>query len=394
MKTMSTRKEYLNTVRKRYQLAQSRKDKTLIINEVVDNLKIDRKHAIKSLNKPVQRKRIFKRTKPEIYTYDLSKPLAEIWKISGKACSKRLRPQIPILVDKLKQFNEIEISNRQEKLLVKMSTYTIDRLLNLTRKRNEGKGLGGTKRSPLLKTLIPVRTNFDEIDAAGHIEMDCVLHCGTSVAGIYAETLNLLDIDTHWNEKTMMLKKTNVKVVGGIHKLRNSFPFPILSMDFDNGSEFVNWALHKYCKREKIDFTRSRSYHKNDQAHIEGKNYESVRRLVGYDRIEEESIVELVNDIYQNEHRLLTNFFYSTMKMIERERIGGKVRKRYAQAETPYQRVLRSNKVSLKKKMELMKMYKNLNPAELQRRLEVKLRKLIHMISVSKLNLAMLLQEN
>jgi hypothetical protein len=388
MVKMSTKRDYIQTLRERYIKAKTRKEKTLIINEVEANLKKERKYIIRVLNGKYYRKRRKATKRPEVYTYDLSKPLKQIWIVAGKKSSKNLKPQIPELIKKLKQFDEIVLYEKQERLLCQMSTYTIDRLLNYVRKRTKIKGLGGTKKSPLLKTLIPIRTSFDDVHEAGHVEQDCVLHCGSSVAGTYAETLNTMDIHTHWNEQTAILKKTTKKVIAAFHEQRKRFPFVIKSTDFDNGFEFVNWYMHGYCKKEGIDFTRSRSYRKNDQAHIEGKNFESIRQVIGYDRITQQDIVDLINDIYSNEFRLLNNFFYATRKLKSRQKNGGKMTKKYDEAKTPYKRVLLDKTVSLKVKGELMQIYKKLNPAELDRNLSIKLAKLKKMISVSEINLA------
>jgi hypothetical protein len=387
-----SKKEYLVTVRARYKSCRTRKEKSAIISEVETNLRILRKSAIRLLNQKVFVRRKTIKSRKEIYGYDLIKPLKQIWETVGYPCSKRLKPQIKETVKKLKQFNEIKLYGNQEELLIKMSTFTIDRLLEAERDISDKEyGLSGTKRSPLLKTLIPVRTYFDdqETKEPGHTEMDCVLHCGESLSGQYAETLNVLDIYSHWNEKKMFLNKTKAKIVGAFHDMRTKqFPFPIKSVDFDNGFEFVNWILKGYCDRNSLSFTRSRSYHKNDQAHIEGKNYQSVRRLTGYDRITDPKLVEMIDDIYQNEHRLLTNFFYTTLKLKEKVRINGKVRKVYEEAKTPYQRLMESDKISKEVKNKLRATYIRLNPAQLQRDLKRKLEKTKDYRLVTQLNLA------
>jgi hypothetical protein len=387
-----SKKEYLVTVRARYKSCRTRKEKSAIISEVETNLRILRKSAIRLLNQKVFVRRKTIKSRKEIYGYDLIKPLKQIWETVGYPCSKRLKPQIKETVKKLKQFNEIKLYGNQEELLIKMSTFTIDRLLEAERDISDKEyGLSGTKRSPLLKTLIPVRTYFDdkETKEPGHTEMDCVLHCGESLSGQYAETLNVLDIYSHWNEKKIFLNKTKAKIVGAFHDMRTKqFPFPIKSVDFDNGFEFVNWILKGYCDRNSLSFTRSRSYHKNDQAHIEGKNYQSVRRLTGYDRITDPKLVEMIDDIYQNEHRLLTNFFYTTLKLKEKVRINGKVRKVYEEAKTPYQRLMESDKISKEVKNKLRATYIRLNPAQLQRDLKRKLEKTKDYRLVTQLNLA------
>jgi hypothetical protein len=374
--TIQTKKEYLAVMRSRYQTSQKRDQKTAIISELVNNLKVHRKSAVRSLNHhpPIYRKPIPGRK--EVYGYELIRPLTQIWEIAGSPCSKRLKPQIGEIISRLKVFNEIKLYPDKEKLLRKMSTFTIDRLLEEPRGiLTKEYGLSGTKKSPLLKTLIPVRTSFDDISEPGHLEMDCVLHCGDTLTGHYGETLNLLDIHTHWNEKKIFFKKTKAKIIGAVHELRPKFPFPIKSLDFDNGTEFVNWSLHGYCKREEIDFTRSRSYHKNDQAHIEGKNYHSVRKVTGYSRISDPKIIALMDDLYQNEHRLLTNYFYTTMKLESKKRCDatGKSTKKYQVAKTPYQRVLESSTIPKAIKQKLTEEYLSLNPAQLQRNFKEKL---------------------
>lgn len=372
--TLRSKKEYLAAMRKRYTHAD-RETKTDLLDEVVAILGIHRKHAVRTLNKKLF-KRALPRTPRYQYGLDLISPLQKIWEIAGRPCSKRLEPQIPILIKQLQKFDEIRLYGKQEEQLSKMSNWTIDQLLAPERERLEGEGISGTRRSPLLKTLIPIRTTWDDVSTPGHLEMDCVLHCGESLSGIYAETVNMIDIDTHWNERRMVLKKTNRKVIAVIHEVRGAIPFPLLSIDFDNGSEFVNWGMHGYCIREGIAFTRSRPYKKNDQAHIEGKNYQSVRKVTGYGRIVDEEIVIMFNDLYENEHRLLTNFFYTTLKLKKKERRGTKIYKSHDVAQTPYQRVMKSEQVSKEVKLKLKREYESLNPAALHRSLQKKLKKI------------------
>jgi len=314
--TLQSKKEYLAAMRKRYAIVKDKITKTKILDEVVTVLNVHRKHAVRTLNKR-ELKRSLPRSPRYQYGLDLIKPLETLWNIAGMPCSKRLKPQIPILITQLKKFDEITLYGNQEVQLCKMSNWTIDQLLTPTRDKIRGKGISGTRRSPLLKSLIPIRTAWDDVEEPGHIEMDCVLHCGESLSGIYAETVNMIDINTHWNERRMILKKTNRKVIGVVHTSRQAFPFLVKSLDFDNGHEFVNWGMYGYCKREDIAFTRSRPYKKNDQAHIEGKNYQSVRKVTGYGRITDTKIVSAFNDLYENEHRLLTNFFLPNLKTQE-----------------------------------------------------------------------------
>lgn len=381
--TLSSRKEYLGEMRERYRHLKTKKEKSQIILAVSEFLKIHRKHAIRVLNEDIFVKKLKRKPRKRKYEDDLITPLKLVWVTLGYPCSQRLVTQIPTIIKILKSFGEITITQKQQELLSLISSDTIDRLLTHERKKLLGKGLSGTRRSPLLRTLIPIRTEFGDVNAPGHLETDCVLHCGDSLSGIYAETVNMLDIYTHWNEKRMIMDKTKAKVVGAFHKAREYFPFPILSNDFDNGHEFVNWSMYGYCRREGIKFTRSRSYHKNDQAHIEGKNYQSVRRVTGYGRITNQQIVDAFNDLYEKEHRVLTNFFYPTLKLKKKKKIGGKYHKKYEKAKTPYKRVMESKMVSKEIKTKLKLQYENLNPAALQRSMAVKISKIKTMISVT-----------
>lgn len=378
--TVQTRNEYIKIVRRKYARVKSRSRKRKIIREVIENTGLHEKSVIRALNRRELRNRKSGSGRKEEYTYDLIKPIEGIWEVSGRACSKNLTPQVPELLKKLEEYNEIKVTDRQRNLLNQISSYGVEKLLKSKKKKLGIRGLSGTKSSSHLKSLIPIRTQFDLDTKPGDLEVDCVLHCGDNVSGIFAETLNMLDVATHWNERRIVLAKTKGKIVGSFHLARQGFPFPVKSIDFDNGFEFVNWSMYEYCKRHKISFTRCRSYHKNDQAHIEGKNYHSVRKIIGYERIENEEIVNLVADIYSNELRLLTNYFYTTRKLVEKKKVGGKVTKRYDEAKTPYKRVLISKDVDIKVKMKLMQEYKKLNPAELYRSLQGKLGKLPRMV--------------
>jgi len=381
MMTMAGKKEYWQVMQKRYGTCKTRREKSKIISEVETVLKVHRKSAIRILHgKQRKQKRLC--VHPYIYGLDLIAPLKLMWELLGRPCSKRLQPEIPNLLKKLKQFEEITLYKNQEELLTKMSHWIIDNLLHDEKERLKIHGLTGTRRSPLLKSLIPIRTEFRNVRSPGHLEIDCVLHCGESVSGRYAETVNMLDIYTHWNEKRMIVNKTQGKVVATLHLSRSCFPFLVKSVDFDNRREFVNWMMHGYCKKNHISFTRSRPYRKNDQAHIEGKNYQSVRKITGYGRIVNEEIVTVFNDVYENEHRLLTNFFYPTLKLKSKRRKGSKMHKIYEQAKTPYQRVLESANIAQDVKDNLEAQYHSLNPMKLHQSLQ---RKLTHIQKLQQL---------
>lgn len=378
----SSKMDYLEEVKQRYFVCKSRKGRSDIIDEVALNLKFNRKSVIRALNRKKKYPTRNKACSPGrrvVYHDNLIKNLEIVWNASGRPCAKRLVPQIGEMIIKLKKFEEIIIEPRDEVLLTSASHYTINRLLdNIRVAQGEQYGLGGTKTSPLLKTLVLVRTQFTNVEKStpGHLELDCVLHCGDSLSGEYAETLNCIDVATHWNEKSVFMNKCARKIVSLTDMLIKQYPYQILSVDFDNGYEFLNWKMHEYCTRKKMGFTRGRSYHKNDQAHIESKNNHSVRKVIGYARISSPQIVDLIEDLYQNEIRVLTNFFYTTMKLRNKEKDmrTGKSTKSYEVAKTPYKRVLESDKIPEEIKVKLQLEYERLNPVQLHDNLAMKLK--------------------
>lgn len=384
--------DYLVDVKQRYHVCTFRQGKSSIIDEVIANTGMNRKSVIRTLNRKIQsrrRTRFFSPGRKVKYPERLHVPLEVIWNAAGRPCAKRLVPQIGEMIDKLKQFNELSIERSDELLLTTASHFTINALLeNVRVAQGETYGLGGTKTSPLLKTLVLTRIEFTEEEKStpGHLELDCVLHCGDSLSGEYAETLNSLDIATHWNEKTIFMHKCARRIVSLTDMLIRQYPYPILSVDFDNGYEFLNWKMHEYCTRNNINFTRGRSYHKNDQAHIEGKNNHSIRKVIGYARIDDQKTVDLIEDLYQHEIRLLTNFFYTTMKLKRKEKDlkSGKSTKSYEVAKTPYQRVLESDTVSPEMKDKLRLEYMKLNPVQLHRELTKKLKVISDVMSEQK----------
>lgn len=207
------------------------------------------------------------------------------------------------------------------------------------------------------------------------MEIDLVAHCGNTTAGQYLNTLTCTDIATGWTDVTALLHRSQQAVSKAIHRMRHRLPFPLLGIDSDNGSEFINDLLYRYCLDEKITFTRSRPYKKNDQAHVEQKNWSVVRHTVGYDRWETEQECALLESIY-DDLRLYINFFQPSLKLIAKERIGNKTIKRYDKAKTPYQRVIERKGITLETKAKLINLYLQLNPAELRRRIDQKTAKL------------------
>jgi hypothetical protein len=256
-----------------------------------------------------------------------------------------------------------------------MSRSSIDRCLQKARFEKH-KGLSTTKPGTLLKKAIPVRTwhDWDE-NLAGFLEMDLVAHCGSSAEGQFLYTLTATDVSTGWTECFALPNKTQIVVSKTISGMRTRLPFPLLGIDSDNGSEFINDLLYRYCLEEKITFTRSRPYRKNDQAHVEQKNWSVVRHTVGYDRLESEEEQLLLDEIYAD-LRFYVNFFQPVLKLVEKIYVDGKVIKKYDQATTPYRRVLASANVALVDKAKLSNLYFQLNPVVLRNRIDLNVGKL------------------
>jgi hypothetical protein len=317
----------------------------------------------------VERKSRTRRKRTCFYDEKVQAALVRLWRIMDYICGKRLQPMLPELITVLERHNEFRCDRETRAKLIRISAASIDRLLKPERRKHELRGRSGTKPGTLLKKQIPIRT-FAEWDeqCAGFVEIDLVGHDGGVVAGDYCQTLDLTDIATTWTETMAVRNKAQAWVFAALKKLRKNLPFPLLGIDSDNGSEFINKYLMDYCKEQKLSFTRSRPYRKNDNCFVEQKNYSVVRRAVGYQRYDTDTQLALLNELYAT-LRLYTNFFQPTMKLQAKERVGSKVIKRYDRAQTPYQRVLDAAGVSENAKQRLRAKYQVLNPAALKRKL-------------------------
>jgi len=377
MMSQKSKRELLEVVRPRY-LKANKIEKQKILDEFTSATGYHRKYAIHALRNPVQVQNHLKvktKTYKSLYHGEVVERLEQIWEIYGQICSKRLQPFLPEAIKVLERSQEIELSPETKALLLQISSASIDRCLRPIRTKSPH-GLSTTKPGSLLKSLIPVRT-FTEWDAErpGFMEIDLVAHCGNTTAGQYLNTLTCTDICTGWTDVTALPHRSQQAVAQAIHLMRQRLPFELLGIDSDNGSEFINELLYRYCLDAKITFTRSRPYKKNDQAHVEQKNWSVVRHTVGYDRWETEAELALLESIYAD-LRPYINYFQPSFKLIAKERIGNQTIKRYDPAKTPYRRVLERKDVPLETKAQLMNVYVQLNPAELRRQIDQKTAKL------------------
>jgi len=377
MMSLKSKRELIEVVQSRY-LKASKFEKQKMLDEFTFATGYHRKHAVRVLKNQVQVQNHLKgktKTYKAIYRGEVVLALEQIWEIYGHICSKRLQPFLPEAIKVLERCKEIELSKDTKELLLKISSASIDRCLRPVRIKAPH-GLSTTKPGSLLKNLIPVRTftEWDE-ERPGFMEIDLVAHCGNTTEGQYLNTLTCTDISTGWTDVTALLHRSQETVSEALQQMRQRLPFPLLGIDSDNGGEFINDLLYQYCLDEKITFTRSRPYKKNDQAHVEQKNWSVVRHTVGYDRWETEQELALLESIY-DDLRLYINFFQPSFKLIAKERIDNKTIKRYDPAKTPYQRVLERKDISLEAKARLAHIYVQLNPAELRRRIDQKTAKL------------------
>ncbi len=296
-------------------------------------------------------------------------PLRVIWATLNGPAGKRLAPFMPQIVEALERCGEIRIEPEVRDKLLRVSAATIDRILAPERARLQVRGRSGTKPGSLLKRQIPIRT-FAEWDDArpGFCEVDLVAHDGGNPLGEFCQSLDLTCVATGWTEVRAVPNKAQRWCFEALLDIERSLPFPLLGIDSDNGSEFINHQLVRYCAERGITFTRSRPYRKNDNCFVEQKNWPVVRQQVGYARYDTPGELEVLRKLYGH-LRHYVNFFQPQMRLVHKTRRGAKVTKRYDLARTPYQRLLASHEVAPEVKAELTRTYLGLNPAELKRRL-------------------------
>jgi len=402
MLSMRHKKAVTTEVKKRY-IKETKKGKTTILDEFVALTGYNRTYAARILSLAAGKvigysrlggKRIkyvigkdkkTKRKANKIYGYDVFLALKKIWTIFDFICSRRLAPFMAEAIKKLTKHKEIELGPEVAKKLLAISASTIDRLLKPEKdKFRLGKGRSGTKPGSLLKKAIPIRTFADWDEAKpGFVEADLVGHDGGNGSGDFAQSLNFIDIATSWDETVACKNKAQVNVFEAIKTASERFPFEIAGIDSDNGSEFINAHMLAYCIENKITFTRSRSYKKNDSCYVEQKNYSVVRRAVGYLRYDTEEELSILNELYVYLD-YYTNYFQPVTKLESKTRTGSKVTKKYDEAKTPYRRVLESKYVDDKIKVKLKRQYDILNPAELKRKISRLQDKLLKLNSLKK----------
>jgi hypothetical protein len=365
----------------RYKKA-SRKEKTAILDEFSSVCGYHRKHAIRVLRgfKRFTKPKAKKRGRPSVYhRADIVGPLKTIWLGANLPCSKRLKAILPLWLPGYGN-RFATLAPAVTTALMSISPATIDRVLKPLRVSYRKRGRATTKPGTLIRKHIPITTTRWDEARPGFLEADTVAHCGSTVAGMFAYTIDCVDMATGWSEQRAVWGKGETGVCEQIRHIEQSLPFPLLGFDSDNGSEFLNYHLlrHFTHRRQPIRFTRSRAYHKDDNAHVEQKNWTHVRQWLGYERLADPGVVPLLNELYTAEWRLFHNFFCPSVKLMAKERVGSKTLKRHDCPKTPYQRIMESPHIGEPAKEALTTQLNTLNPFVLREAMETKLKQIFH----------------
>ncbi|MCX6706092.1 MAG: transposase [Candidatus Woesebacteria bacterium] len=376
---MKQRIALTKVVRRRYQKA-GKKEKTKILSEMVANCGYNRSYArrilgsLKTKRKIDQRRRNGKqrrRYSPRERKYDASVfyPLRTLWLAADGICGQRLQPFIPELLAVLEKKKEIKVNKTVRRKLLSVGSATIDRMLSGVKRQYKLKGRATTKPGTLLRSTIPIRIFSDwNEQKPGFMETDLVAFCGESVKGDYINGFDLTDIATGWVCLEAIFGKAQTRVHQAVNNARERLPFTLLGLDSDNGTEFINWLLKRYCDEKQITFTRIRPYRKNDNCFVEQKNYTVLRRFLGYGRYDTQEQLEIIREILKLVEPYV-NFFQPSMKLTQKERVGAKTKKKHDAAKTPYRRLLNSGILTGEKEKELSEIYENLNPLEMKRKI-------------------------
>jgi transposase InsO family protein len=363
--------EYLRAIYERYQRAE-RKSKKVILSEFCANTGYHRKYAIRLLNgpRPEKRRRVPRR-RGVSYSQEAVAVLTAVWEAAGYPWSVRLGAVLPGWMPWIRK--RFGLSPAVEKQLLQISPRQIDRRLQAQKTQRKRRIYGRTKPGYLLKHQIPVKTDRWDVQSPGFTEVDLVSHSGNSASGEFAHTLNVTDIHTTWTESRAVLGRGEQAVQQALNRIAEVLPFRLRGVDSDNGSEFINWHLKGWCEQQKIQLTRGRPYKKDDNAHIEQKNWTHVRKLLGWERYDTHEAVEAINALYSCELRLWLNLFLPSVKLVKKVRIGSKLRRVYDEPRTPLQRVKACREANAEMVAWLEEQRKRLDPFQLARVIDGKL---------------------
>ena len=372
-----SRMQYLQKIYQKYQRS-NRKQKAELLNEFCENCDYNRKYAIRILNAPLETAVIpGLRDREAIYNDTTLSILKAIWEAAGYPWSARLKALLPIWLPWARK--RFKITAETEHQLTTMGTATMDRRLKSEKCRIRKRIYGTTRPGTLLKHMIPIKTDSWNIRRPGFLEIDLVAHCGSSLSGEFINSLNGVDILTGWTETRAALGKSQKAVFDALTEIRAALPFKLMGIDPDNDGVFINHHLKEYCDQSKIQFTRSRPYKKNDNAHIEQKNWTHVRKVFGYARYDSETALNIMNDLYRNELCWYQNFFQPSVKLIRKVRVGSKLKRIYSSPKTPFQRLCAYHKADPREVNRLKSLFASIDPFVLRESIDEKIRALSHL---------------
>jgi hypothetical protein len=373
------RRIYLETIRTRYRKS-TKKQKSQILNEFCDVCGYERKYAIRILWGHVE-PRSHRPGPKRSYTHQVTPHLIYFWNAMNRSCSKKMKAALPLWMPYYRE----PIEPKTKELLLKMSSSTIDRRLKDYRSSGRRHGLSATKSS-WVKSKIPIKLLDHLVNEPGHFESDTVAHCGNSLSGEFISSLTATDLFSGWTDNRAMLTKTSEMVVAQVREIERRLPFLMKSYASDNGSEFLNEELYRYLKKrpDPIEFVRRRPYKKNDNAHVEQKNFTHVRALFGYARFDDPELVIKMNEIYQAYWNPLWNYFTPCMKLKSKTRIGGRIKKEYDNPKTPAQRLIEAPGMTQPQITYLKEQLRGRNPFWLKQQLDLKLKEFFKLVEEKK----------
>jgi hypothetical protein len=370
-------REYLALLWKRYQVLARREERSEVLDEICRNLGINRKSAIRLMRSegPPKKRRGPTKAPRRRYSDAAREAVKVLWRRTGCINSKRLKAACE---DWLPHWKDGELSTETQGELLRMSASTMERILRQDKAAMRRRQQTGTKRMGRIVTSIPVKNLGFEAKNPGFGEIDTVMHCGDWMSGTFARSLTFVDLDLGWVECEAMPDGQGVSVKSALTEIEKRFPFRLLGLYADGGSEFWNEDVLPHLtnpdREVAIDFGRGRAYRKNDQAHVEQKNFTHVRQTFGWDRISGKVAVNMMNNIYRKEWRLLQNFFLPQMQLEAKTRVGGSIKRTMGDPKTPYRRALESPAVPPETKQMLLTIRESLNPFELRSKLAKKLK--------------------
>lgn len=378
--TLRGRREYFQAVIRRYHRS-GKGQKGIILSEFCATTGLNRSYVIRLFNAGYrqQRKKPGRRSKYDTAGFRLV--LARFWSGTQYLCGRLLKAAIPAYIPFYEEMYGA-LSSEDRALLGSISPATIDRILR-PKKAQLGKGRSLTRGGKLRREEIPILTDYWNNVQPGFMEADTVAHCGNSVQGPFIWTLTMTDIATSWTENRAVWTRNADNTIAAIRDIHSGLPFNLRGFDCDNGGEFLNDKVIRYCTKEGIQLTRSRPYRKNDSAHVEQKNYTTARQLFGYGRLENPDLIPLMNDLYKHEWCWFNNFWRPCFKLKEKIKVGSKYKRIYDTPKTPYQRVLENPTIPDEKKDELKALYATMNPFALQKAMDKKLRRIKQLAKIT-----------